>query len=207
MHVQICTDVRDECWCLPVWFVKERSEILLLYWLQEGDKKRGQTTEVCQSHKGNYSIILRAPRQAGYSQKQLGGPIPPAIPLLTGAFLCAFPHRLPDMLLPHNKCQCSARRMATNAIAAVITTVITFSFSIVITATTIQSLKWWRPLLPVFIVAWFICPFVLKDNLQAGSYVICCTTSGVTDSSSFVSNTPREYPPQGVFTYAGDRYK
>ena len=32
---------------------KQRPGNLLLYLLQEGEKKRGQTTEVCQSHKGN----------------------------------------------------------------------------------------------------------------------------------------------------------
>ena len=38
------------------------------------------------------------------------------------------------------------------------------------------------------IVAGFSCPLAPKDNLQTGSYVICCTTSGVTDNSSFVTN-------------------
>ena len=51
------------------------------------------------------------------------------------ALLYARCRRLPDLLLPHNKCQRSARRMAINAIAAVITMVITYSFlPIVITA-------------------------------------------------------------------------
>jgi hypothetical protein len=33
--------------------VKQQPDNLLLYLLQEGEKKRGQATEVCQSHKGN----------------------------------------------------------------------------------------------------------------------------------------------------------
>jgi hypothetical protein len=60
-------------------------------------------------------------------------------PPSTGAYLRAHPHGLLDTLLPHSRCQCSARRMATNAIAAVITTVISSSFSIVITAIKTQS--------------------------------------------------------------------
>jgi len=32
---------------------KYRTGYLLLYLFQEGEKKRGQATEVCQSHKGN----------------------------------------------------------------------------------------------------------------------------------------------------------
>jgi hypothetical protein len=40
--------------------VKQRPGSLLLYLKQEGEKKRGQATEVCQSHKGNdYSPFRR----------------------------------------------------------------------------------------------------------------------------------------------------
>jgi hypothetical protein len=33
--------------------VNQRPDNMLLYLIQEGEKKRGQATEVCQSHKGN----------------------------------------------------------------------------------------------------------------------------------------------------------